>query len=382
MRKKYIFGKKLYISILTSVVVLITTVATTFAWVGVFANSTFSQFDFSIRSSSLDEYGIEISLTGEEDSFSDYIPGEALKEQILLNWGYEKEFIDYQGIEETFRTLSMVQCTTLPATNGNELIKFGEFLDIEGNTTKAYFTFDLYISATRFFDSGVYSDFKLDAFLGDGLIEGSSKSRILINPFTYPSDFINPLSSVQLPTNIEPVLGGTRFTNAKVNSASVARLGFEKYPVVEKYHPEYYNDSVTPVSSVIYTGDKYDYPTKDTDTGVYEFGTILPDDLNLAIGYYNSTEWMYARNGIKSITLPDDIYQVRGPESITKDKIFSKDTNQLIDSSKESEKIGTNQMMKVRVSFWIEGWDADCFNVIGNSPITINISLSPKQEND
>ena len=71
MRKKYIFGKKLYISILTSILVLLTTVATTFAWVGVFANSTFDQFDFNIKSSSLEEYGIEISLSGKENSFSD-----------------------------------------------------------------------------------------------------------------------------------------------------------------------------------------------------------------------------------------------------------------------------------------------------------------------
>ena len=52
MRKKYIFGKKLYISVLTSILVLLTTVATTFAWVGVFANSTFDTFENLIGDSS------------------------------------------------------------------------------------------------------------------------------------------------------------------------------------------------------------------------------------------------------------------------------------------------------------------------------------------
>ena len=62
MRKKYIFGKKLYISVLTSILVLLTTVATTFAWVGVFANSTFETFNIDLKASHLDEYGIEISF--------------------------------------------------------------------------------------------------------------------------------------------------------------------------------------------------------------------------------------------------------------------------------------------------------------------------------
>jgi hypothetical protein len=34
--------------------VLMTTIATTFAWVGVFANSTFKQFDIEIKASSLE----------------------------------------------------------------------------------------------------------------------------------------------------------------------------------------------------------------------------------------------------------------------------------------------------------------------------------------
>ena len=83
MRKKYIFGKKLYISVLTSILVLLTTVATTFAWVGVFANSTFEKFDFAIRSNDLKEYSIEISLDGV--NFYDSINFDDIKEQLLLN---------------------------------------------------------------------------------------------------------------------------------------------------------------------------------------------------------------------------------------------------------------------------------------------------------
>ena len=94
MRKKYIFGKKLYISVLTSILVLLTTVATTFAWIGVFANSTFEQFDIGIRVSNLDEYNIDISLDGINFSKDGIIEGVELQKQILLNWGYSESVLD------------------------------------------------------------------------------------------------------------------------------------------------------------------------------------------------------------------------------------------------------------------------------------------------
>ena len=105
MRKKYIFGKKLYISVLTSILVLLTTVATTFAWVGVFANSTFEQFDFSLKSSDLEEYGVEISLDGIK--FSEDISFDLIKPQILKNFGYKNvDYMTEQQINSLFNSLN------------------------------------------------------------------------------------------------------------------------------------------------------------------------------------------------------------------------------------------------------------------------------------
>ena len=37
-------------------------------------------------------------------------------------------------------------------------------------------------------------------------------------------------------------------------------------------------------------------------------------------------------------------------------------------------------MMKVSISFWIEGWDADCYSVLDRNPITLSVSLSLANE--
>ena len=389
MRKKYIFGKKLYISVLTSILVLLTTVATTFAWVGVFANSTFESFDIDIKLSNLEEYGLEISLTGEEGTFSDTISSEEIKKAILKNWGYDDSIIQDDTYEALFNSLNMDQCTTVPYISDDKIIRLGNFKDMEGNFTKKYFKFDIYISATRFYEKGTTSDFKLDVFLNQGLITGNVRNKLLTNPFIYPNDYISPLFENSYPNFITPISGSTKISNASVDSKSVCRVAFEKFPVVDKYHPENYFD-ILPQRTIIYTGDSYDYPTYNCNEDIYEFGGILPDELNLSIGYYNSTEWWYAHSGIKTISISDphadvygaDVYSTRGVGKKTSDIILSSSTNHLIDSSKSEEQISINQMMKMTVSFWIEGWDADCFNAIGNSPVTLAISMSITNEDE
>lgn len=388
MRKKYIFGKKLYISVLTSILVLLTTVATTFAWVGVFANSTFDQFDVLIRVNNLKDYGIEISTTGEPDSFSDTIKSEDIKKQILLNWGYTESKIEQIGVDNLFYGLNMEQCTTLPNISDNKINSLGDFKTINGEKTKKYYTFDVYISAVQFYDSGVSTDYKLDVFLGEGLLKGTEKRRWVVNPFSYPNNFINPLSSESLLNGIVPITGGDVITNAKVDSKGTYRVAFEKYDVIDKYQPQQYTSLSTPKSAIIYTGDSYNYPTYNSKKDVYEFGGILEDDINMAIGNYNSYESIYADSHSKTVSVSNvnadiyggDVFAVRGVTGTNPDVIFTSTTNHLIDSTNLNEQIGVNQMMKIKVSFWVEGWDADCYNVTGGAPVTLSITFGIKNE--
>ena len=375
MRKKYIFGKKLYISILTSIVVLITTIATTFAWVGVFANSTFEQFDIEIKASSLEEYGIEISATGEENTFSDSISSSQIKRQILTNWGYRNvSMLTDESVNSLFSTLNMHQCTNTPILNSNNTIqKLGDFRTIENNITKQYFKFDIYIASTRFYEGNSSSSFLLDVYLNQGLLYSPVKKYDLIGPVPFPNSFVSPLNN--LPVGINAITGNDEVPKTIYSSAAAsARVAFEKYEVVAKGNPNLY-EGKEPISTVIYTGDSYDYPTYDEVNNQYEFGGILPNDSNFAVMYYNYYDFVNAKNGISHVSVPNSIYSIRGVESSTADKTLHSNTNHLIDSENSNEKIGLTNMMKVTVSFWLEGWDADCYSILDRNPITLSLSF-------
>ena len=381
MRKKYIFGKKLYISILTSILVLLTTVATTFAWVGVFANSTFETFDFEIKASELQEYGIEISATGEEGTFSDSIDSLTIKRQILTNWGYSQNLLnDDNYVELLFGQLNMHQCTNLPVLNGSSIQKLGVFKTIERITTRNYFKFDFYVSAVQFYDKNDSSSFLLDAYVGENLLSGNPKYYIPSNNVVFDESFVNPLWG--LPSNLNKIDGGTVISSVYASPASACRVAFEKYKVVNKNNPNEYTQTDEPISTIIFSTDKYNYPTYNVETEVYEFGGILPNESNFAILNYNQADYKYATNGIRNISMDNDIYSVRGVTGSNPDLLLSDTTNHLIDSTNENEKINFNKMMKITVSFWIEGWDADCINTLNQNPITLNLTLNTAPRED
>ena len=378
MRKKYIFGKKLYISVLTSILVLLTTVATTFAWVGVFANSTFESFDVIIKASALEEYGIVISATGEEGTFSDSISSTSIKRQILANWGYhDSEVMDDNRVNNLFSSLNMHQCTNTPVVNGNKIQKLGQFKTIEGNDTRQYYKFDIYISSTRFYEKSSSSSFLLDAYLNPGLLQAKTKQYRLLGTVPFPSSYVSPLTD--LPNGIRAINGGEEFLEVNSNVASAARVAFEKYEVVERGVPSLY-EGKEPISTIIYSGDSYNYPTYNEISNLHEFGGILPDAYNFAALYYNYYDFVNAKNGVNRVSIPSELYSIRGVESETADRTLHSTTNHLIDSQNNDEKIGLSTMMKVSISFWIEGWDADCYSVLDRNPITLSVSLSLANE--
>lgn len=378
MRKKYIFGKKLYISILTSILVLLTTVATTFAWIGVFANSTFEQFEIDIKASGLEEYGIEISATGEDGTFSDSISGNVIKRQILSNWGYSNvEMLSDDTVDSLFSALNMHQCTNTPILQDGKIQKLGEFRTIENNLTKQYFKFDIYVSSTRFYEGNSSSAYLLDVYINQGLLQSPVKKYDLIGPVTFPNAFVSPLNN--LPTGIRALSGGDVVSTVYSSAASSARVAFEKYEVVSRGNPSAY-EGKEPVSTIIYSGDSYDYPTYNETNNSYEFGGILPDNSNFAVMYYNYYDFVNALNGVSHVSVPSSIYSIRGVESATADRTLHSTTNHLIDSQNSNEQIGLTAMMKVTVSFWIEGWDADCYSILDRNPINLSISLGIANE--
>ena len=378
MRKKYIFGKKLYISVLTSILVLLTTVATTFAWVGVFANSTFESFDVSIKGSFLGEYGVVISATGEEGTFSETIDALTVKKMILKNWGYSSEKIeDDEKAEALFNSLNMHQCTTLPILDGNKIKKLGTFKTIEKMITKNYFKFDIYVAPIQLYP-GSTSDYLLDLYVSDNLITSTPRNYIPTHSVTFPNSFSNPL--INLPDGITIINGGSKLKNIRHNPSKACRVAFEKYSVVDKGSPEQYTSLDEPISTVIYSTDSYNYPIYDSNSTTYNFGGILPNDANFGILNYNQSDYIYAKNGIKYLSMDEDIYSIRGVTGSHPDIVLSSETNHLINPTNANEQISLEKMMKISISFWIEGWDADCINTLNQNLLTLSVELNTTNE--
>ena len=41
---------------------------------------------------------------------------------------------------------------------------------------------------------------------------------------------------------------------------------------------------------------------------------------------------------------------------------------------------GQRTKVKITVDFWFEGWDADCFEIINRSPVTLNLVFSTAKD--
>ena len=78
-------SKKMLISILTSVIVFVTMVATTFAWVGIFTYASTDKFEMNLKVSRNANDYLTISATGVKGSFSDEANITEIQKNILKN---------------------------------------------------------------------------------------------------------------------------------------------------------------------------------------------------------------------------------------------------------------------------------------------------------
>lgn len=350
--------KQLTRLMLTSMLVLIsiiTLVASTFAWVGLYTHSTFQEFEVDLKVEELEEYGIEISLDGK--NFSSGIDQDELKKQILVNLGYNKDILDSYSKEKLrneFANVTFDQATVIPS--GNDLINF---TDIRNRSTNKYIKFDFYLSAFKneIGPSTGGSEYFMDAYLSGELFSGTKHEYKLPESFTYPTNFINPA--------VNGISGGTTVGDnlVMVDSSSVVRCAFSKHKVVERGKPELYNSNLGTNDLIIYQGGTA-MPTYDPVSKVYSFGGVLEKDKNVAIHDWNSTHEEKRDNPPQEILNRGDI------------EFKSSNLNQIISSQKEEEKVGINTMIKITTYFWFEGWDADCFAVVDRSPVKLAITFS------
>ena len=416
--------RKMSISVMVSLLVLVTFGAITFAWVGISTYSRIENFDLDLEAQELKEYGLEISLTGLEGSFKPKVDSTELKRQILINYYNDdnetNKIKNYSEdkVNSEFNALILDQATIDYNSNNNSFLN-DEKTDfnfigmhekedgyILGRPTTKLFKFDIYLSAYKINDvtsvpdglepgfdlSQEHDGYRVDAFLDGKIFKGTRKKVGTIFDYTYPNNYLS--GYINIPTNV--IQPNTNISGlVECDSSDAARIMFAKRGVVNKYHPEEYQTDLSKNKitnyKIYHTGSVL--PTYDEDSKLYSFGGILKDDANFALQNFNQKH----PDIKKSLDLANAYADPDSEAILTREETdiyydykatdqASYDAMQIIHSVKDSddavtkekyknEQIGIRHMMKMTIYFWFEGWDSDCFDVIDRSPVSISINL-------
>ena len=342
--------RRVYMSILTIMLVFVTTVATTFAWVGILTYTELGKFDINLGVGDVNnEYTLTICTTpdGEYSDTADLID---IKRQILTNMGVltgGDNSVSF--IENQFDKTGLFAVTTADLkTFHTHLPKESKFEE-----SLSYFKYDLYFKLEKKnydslevdtninFNTGLMFDTTINP------LQGKKGSAGIVNGMTYPSNGIFDHPGFDFKPN----------DFVSIDSSYATRFALEIY--APKNTGEGFDD--TPIATKIYHNGSY-LPTYDETTKLYSFGGILPEEYNLAYQEYKS---IY-RPG-NDFVIPDNILN-RGDLEINEENsiLFTEELGFGINN-------GVSNVLKMTVYFWYEGWDADCFEAIAGTSASLNL---------
>lgn len=352
--------RKMNLSIITCALVLVLNVTTTFAWAGLQTYSNVENFDVSLESSQT--YQIKISLDGE--NFSSNLNELAFKRTVLDNMGVMLKGFEYENeeavINERFEKIVLEPLTTKRI--GNELGPFVSIDEIRNNEfdydsyeeskeiKKSYFNFDIYLSLD------CYSDAEEDYTRYQDIYIKNIRNLLIGNNKTY-----------KLKSNhvLENYLKDQVLSTVKVNSSSAARISFTKYQAVKRGDLE----TNIPLETIIYQGGS---ATPTYENGIHSFGGFLNSTDNLAYMDFNDIHSLKPINN----EVFKDFYENRKNESGLEDAISGDEVegNHFKLITKE-DGLNTKTMIKINVKMWLEGFDADCFEVVSSLPLGFDLTF-------
>lgn len=379
--------KKFMISILTSIMVLITMVATTYAWVGIFTYSSTDKFNMNLKVFDLDqEYFLTISNSGEASTFSpDAIPSIDVKKEILLNMGAKSGTFDIEtGTEEQINYLFDYYGNLEPLTcviDSNNVLSDFKAVDYHNSQrftmyeTKDYFKMDVYLSVDT--KEGIQANTEVNSNIFIADIESALKG--IVGQFRFKNG--NPFNDLPSNSMSDVLKTLPDLTHYNVNSANAARFALSIYEPIDIN--DSYKTTDTPLKTLIYQGGSYT-PIYDPIKDVYDLGGNLPEDYNTALkdllvirpNYSGSTVSSYVK--YYNECLSKAVERGKGDlELIEKNSLVWGAPDAL---STDTPYLGIYQgvqtKIKIEIYFWFEGWDADCLSGIDDCPVEFNLAFT------
>ncbi len=404
-------ARKVYMSIFTTLFILITCVATTFAWVGMLTTSTLGSFDLNIKSQEIDaDYFLKISNSGVVGTFKESLNLKAVKREILENMGYDTSSVTDDGISDYFASKAIME----PVTTDSSLSNFYSMKDLKKSTPyldtdDGYFKFDLYLSVDTLNEIANLTTAEINALdINANVFFENIETALFGTPSTGSLVNENPFSSIPSNSDYE-CLNNINAKSITVNTKNATRLAFQIYSPININAS--YSGSETPVNTIIYQGGSQ---LPSATNNYYDLGGILPEEYNLALkeintiygtsidldtlyvsgassrylGAYNRyinstdlemTEYSYSvTSDIVDGTNFSSYYILSNDEYVSPTSFSSTETyytrtvnnkiwqapTTISGTNYLGIKGGVQTKMKITVYFWYEGYDADCLQLI------------------
>lgn len=372
--------KKLYISILTSVLVFVTIVATTYAWVGILTYSNFDNISMNLEiSDSNRTYQLLISTTGEVGSYGDSIPYMDVQKAIMDYKGIDyKSYIDQNdevAVDTFFSNKKLSMLTPVSPNLNLETNELDNWYEMELKSksyqlieTNKYFCFDIYLIVDPIEGIQETTSINANIFLDD--IE-NSLSGLLCTGSKINDTFFESLPSSD---PLKSLLSGIP-TTFSVNSANSTRFALSIYNPIDINSN--YSNSNKPLKTLIYqSGKQTPNHIKDNQ---YDLGGILPEEYNYALQEINELFNLQNTNLSQDAA---EVYEKRKNdlELIESNNMVWQKTNELYNDRDEPIYFGVNNgiqtKIKIRVYFWFEGWDADSLRYINAEKVYFNLKFT------
>ncbi len=359
--------RKILISIFTIIVVIITTFATTYAWVGILTASSIEQFQLNLKTQEESNYALLISTT-ENGTFKEALAEEDyidIKRQILKNMGKNVEMLTDSGVINEYNNIELEPVSIEKNKIINDEFYLFDKNSLSRRNSNKRLKFDLYLSLDYIGEDVITEDTNITVNLLldeiQNTLVGNTKLGSVANGITYPS---NGIITSNFP-------GITTTDHVNVNSASSARVSLSIYSPILLEDDSYSNhpELNEPYRQVIYQGGSNN-PYYDEQTDTYSFGGILPEEYNLA---YQEFKSIYILDPLR-FYIPEEALN-RGDLELTNENstLANNDLNFGIIN-------GNRTKIKITVNFWFEGWDADCFQIIDSNPVTLNLVFATAKD--
>lgn len=351
--------RKLILSVLSLVAVVICFAATTYAWFDVNSEANVTGFDFTAISGE----GFLVSVDGV--NYSNDLTTKQMKQAIILGYDSEKYSLNNQkliytssGIEVSNTEIDKLFSDNLllmPLTSKDGIKLEDEYSGLANSSSGRFIQFSIYFKAA----SDVAEDnYEYDIYLnGEEITQMDGK---VVKPTTIQSvestsvELVKPMNTI-----FGQYLEGQTIT---VYSANALRMSIQDTSLEE---PKAYIYELTNEYDLGSYATDYNKETDTSDLSAAqkeELNKLYNADNNAMFTYYNNLRPYNMINKMSYSDKPQTIRSLMGDDLPVVTTVKSGSDSKLI-----------------TFRIWLEGWDADCFDGLAKS-INVRLSFTSKKK--